>query len=386
MKKMISIVMILLLFIPIVSALEIKEGDEVIIEDRLYESLYVAAGSISVDAPVDGDITAFGGSISINNPVKDDLMACGGQVSINAPVGKTAHVCGGAISINSEIGGDLTIGGGSITINSDVDGDLRVMGGNLIINGGISGDILAAAGNIVINGPVSGDLAITAEELTIKGIIDGDVNANAEKITLGKDAVIKGDFKYTDKNVLFNEEQVKGSIIKKEVETKTPTLVNQFGWIIFGGLALLLVGILLVLIAPKSSDKLADNIKNEFLKSMLYGLITLVVFPVIALLLAITVIGIPISIMMILLYIVTIYLSKVFVGLFLGRLILKNENIVWATILGLVIYLVLANIPVIGGLVTFLTVLLGLGTITIWITTKKETENKTKKSKIEKGE
>lgn len=381
MKKIINIMIVLLLFIPIVSALEIRENDEIIIEDRLSESLYAVGGSISVDAPVDGDITAFGGSITINSQVEDDLMACGGDISINAPVGKTAHVCGGSININSNIGGDLTIGGGNIMINGDVDGDLRVLGGNIVINGDVEGDILAVGGNIVVNGQVSGSLAITAGGLTINGIIDGDVDAEADKIKFGKNAIVKGDFTYASPDVLFDEQQVTGSIIEKEVEIKTPTLVDRFSWNIFSGLALLLVGILLVLAVPKLSDGLAGNIKDEFLKSLLYGLITLVVVPVLALLLAITVIGIPLSIMIIVLYAMTIYLSKVFVGLFIGRLILKDVHVVWAAILGILIYLVLADLPILGGFVTLLTVLLGLGTITVWATAKRPIETKTKKAK-----
>ena len=381
MRKIISLIIILLLFIPIVSALEIREGDEIIIEDMISESLYVAGGSISIDAQIDGDVTAFGGSININSPIEDDIMACGGQVSINAPIGKTAHVCGGSININSEIGGDLTVGGGNIIINEDVEGDIRVIGGNVVINGEIDGDILATAGNIIINGPVSGSLAITAEELTIKGVIDGDVNANAEKITFGKDALVKGDFKYTDRDVLFNEDQVVGSIIKKDIETKTQTSINKTSLMLFSGLALLLIGIVVVLSAPRSSEKLASNIQVEFLKSLLYGFIALVVIPVFALLLAITVIGLPLSIIIILLYAMTIYISKVFVGLYIGRLILKDEHVVWATSLGLIIYLVLASLPFIGAFVTLLTVLLGLGSITIFATTKKTVETKTIKSK-----
>ncbi|MBW6461840.1 MAG: polymer-forming cytoskeletal protein [DPANN group archaeon] len=380
MRKIIVILIILLIFIPIVSALEIREGDNILIEDRLSESLYATGGSISVDAQIDGDLTAFGRIIIINSPIEDDLMACGGQILINAPIGKTAQICGSSININSDTGGDLTVIGGDIIINGDVDGDLRVMGGNIIINGEIDGDILVTGGNIVINGPVTGDLAITAGELTIKGTIDGDVNAKAEKIKFGKSTVIKGDFIYASNDVLFNEQQVTGSIIKKEVAIKTYSPINNSGWKIVSGITLLLIGILLVLVIPKLSDRLADNIKTDFLKSMVYGILTLVVVPVIALMLAITVIGIPISIMLIFLYILAIYLSKVFVGLYLGRLIMKKSHIVWSTIVGLFIYLILVNIPILGGFVTFLAVLLGLGTITIWVTTKKQIEMKPKTS------
>jgi cytoskeletal protein CcmA (bactofilin family) len=379
MKKIILCLFALLLLLTAVSALEIREGDEIRIEDKLNESLYAAGGAISVDAEVSGDITAFGGSISVNSPVGEDIMTCGGEISINSAVGGEAHVCGGNVNINSNIGGDLFSGGGNINVNGDVDGDIRVMGGNINLNGA-TGDILALAGNVNLNGPVGGDIAVTAGEVKINGVVEGDVVVESDKLKLGKNALIKGNLNYTSKEAEFREDQVQGLIFKGEVKKIVPSYMNKVFWKIFGGLTLLLFGIIIVLLMPNLSNKLSDSIKKEFWKNLLFGLLALIVIPIAAILIAFTLIGIPITIILILLYVLAIFIAPIFAALLVGKLILKKQkNLILPVVVGIVIYAVLVSIPILGGLVKFVAVLLGLGAMTLAIFSIKKKKASKKK-------
>ena len=364
MKKIISFLVIVLILVSAASALEIREGDEIIIQNKLDESLYAAGGKILVGAEVNGDITAFGGSISINSPVEEDIMTCGGIISINSAIGGDAHVCGGDININSDIGGDLFIGGGNINVTGVVDGDIRVMGGNVNLNGA-KRDILALVGSLNINGPVGGDIAATAGEVRINGIVEGNVVVKANKLILGKNALIKGNLNYKTKEAEFNEDQVKGEIIKQEVGKLVFPFLSKIGWKIFGALALLIYGLLMVLIMPITSGKLVDSIKTEYWKNLLYGFLAMIFVPIAAILVAITLIGIPITIIVIILYIFALCITPIFAAILVGKLILKKQKkLVLPLILGIVIYIVLVNIPFIGGLIKLAAVLLGFGAIT----------------------
>jgi hypothetical protein len=81
---------------------------------------------------------------------------------------------------------------------------------------------------------------------------------------------------------------------------------------------------------------------------------------------AITLVGIPISLMLFAVYLAAIYLAKVWVGAFLGRILLKPSGATkgdWllGLLVGLLILTVIGFIPYLGGLVRFGVVCLGLG-------------------------
>jgi cytoskeletal protein CcmA (bactofilin family) len=383
MKKLMPYLFVLLLLLSTVSALRIFEQNEINILEEINENVYAAGETISIDAPVNGDVTAFGGEVTVNSPVSEHIMAGGGRVVISAPVGDGVHACGGEVTIKAPIQGDVISGGGRITLQEDVTGDVRVMGGQITIDGNVSGDVLALGGELLLNNPVGGDIAATVgrlvvndvagnvdadgDEIIIKGVIQGDVNIKAENLKLAENALIMGDLNYTSDSASFKEEQIKGQIIKGEIkEKKAPVKINRYSSIIFGALTILVVGIILVLIMPSISSKLSENIKEKPWLSLLYGFLALIAVPLASLIILITIIGIPIALIAILLFILAAYLSKFVAMLFIGKLILKEpKNMVLQMLVGALVYIVLANIPFISGLVKLAALLFGLGAITI---------------------
>jgi hypothetical protein len=88
--------------------------------------------------------------------------------------------------------------------------------------------------------------------------------------------------------------------------------------------------------------------------------------PVAMVLAAITLIGIPISLMLFAVYLAAIYLAKVWVGAFLGRILLKPSGATkgdWllGLLVGLLILTIVGFIPYLGGLVHLGMVCLGVG-------------------------
>jgi hypothetical protein len=96
------------------------------------------------------------------------------------------------------------------------------------------------------------------------------------------------------------------------------------------------------------------------------GVGVLVGVPVAMVVIAITLIGIPISLMLFAVYLSAIYLAKVWVGAFLGRILLKPSGSTkgdWllGLLVGLLILTIVGFIPYLGGLVRLGVVCLGLG-------------------------
>jgi hypothetical protein len=95
------------------------------------------------------------------------------------------------------------------------------------------------------------------------------------------------------------------------------------------------------------------------------GLVALIVTPVAAVMLLVTVLGLPIGLMAIALYLVAIFLVRVFFIMWLGRALLswggREVRNGWALVAGVVVYSVATLIPFVGGGVALLAIVFGLG-------------------------
>jgi hypothetical protein len=97
------------------------------------------------------------------------------------------------------------------------------------------------------------------------------------------------------------------------------------------------------------------------------GLVTLVSLPIIAAVLAITLIGLPFTFLAVVSWLMFIYLAKIVVGLFVGKTLLTNtryaNNDFALLMAGIATVLVAVNLPAIGGIASFLITTFGIGLI-----------------------
>jgi cytoskeletal protein CcmA (bactofilin family) len=361
MKKIILFFLMLIFMLSSVGALQIKGGDDVVIKEQINENLVVAGSSVSVEGPVNGDVMAAGGEVRIESVVNGDILAAGGTVYVK-----------------NNVTGDVRAAGGQIEIDGNVNGDVMATGGTIRIKtlNPVGGDVLVSGGKITLNSNVKGDARLSGGDVKIDGVIEGNAIIEGENIVLSDGAFIKGDLNYSSATEpVLKKEQVNGSIFKKDVDIKkrAPTYVASLGWKIYTSLALLLIAIVLVWVMPAMSLRLANNIRHEFWKSLLLGLVALVVTPVAAILIGITLIGLPIAIVIVMLFVIAVYISKIFAALWVGKLFFRKPhrtlfgNVVLPVIIGIVIYAILVSIPYAGWLVRILGMLLGLGAMTIAI-------------------
>jgi hypothetical protein len=101
-------------------------------------------------------------------------------------------------------------------------------------------------------------------------------------------------------------------------------------------------------------------------RSLGLGVAVLAGVPVAIILIAITLVGLPVSLMLLALYLAAIYLAKVWVGAFLGQILLKpagatKSDWLLGLLVGLLILTIIGFVPYLGGLVHLGVVCLGLG-------------------------
>ncbi|HLG94008.1 MAG TPA: polymer-forming cytoskeletal protein, partial [candidate division Zixibacteria bacterium] len=229
------------------------------------------------------------------------------------------------------------------------------------------------SGNLMVGGKINGSLNFYGGELVIAGTVGKGVKIKADKVTLTSTARIEGDFTYTSKKEAKIEE---GAVITGQTTHNLPKKKDGkpvSGWGVFWWLVWrtseLLTGFLLIALFQKQMTALKGTVLNSFLKTLGIGLLSFVVIPVMALLFAVIIIGLPLTLALTAFYLVALVLACNFTGLPLGEGILrlfKKEgpiSLYASMTVGVLLIQLLEEVPYFGMLVLFATVWIGLGTI-----------------------
>lgn len=225
-------------------------------------------------------------------------------------------------------------------------------------------NVVVVDGDVLIRGTVRGAVVAVDGDVTVRGKVTGDVVTVAGTATLGRRARIGGDLTYFDhKPVLARGAKVSGTTKKYDSEKLTASLgvASLVLWLAVS-LSVLLLGLLLLLLAPRAGEAVARTAKTRPGASIGVGILLFVLLPIVGVLACVTILGIPFGIGLLAalfpLYAIG-YATTVFV---VGRLILKNARIP-AFLVGLVILRLLALIPFAGDLIGLLAIIFGLGVL-----------------------
>ena len=279
----------------------------------------------------------------------------------------------GTIVIEGTVTGDVSGLAGDVVVRESgiVEGNLDVAAGNVRIAGTVAGSVSAGAGSIHITetGVVQGTFEVGAGEVRIDGRIDGDATIGAETIRLGDNAALAGSLTY-DGTLEGNTNAVAGDITRdRSIGTGMVTDIQPFAsWVfaINAFLLNLLLGAVLLGLFPRFSNGVAERVTANPVRSGLVGLGTVVAVPIVLVLVAITVIGIPLSLVGLFAFLFVIWIGLVYGRFAVGYWLLTQVDIhnKWAGLVaGLLLAVLLHQIPYVGGLANFVIVMLGIGAL-----------------------
>ena len=236
-----------------------------------------------------------------------------------------------------------------------------IVGSVLVDRDETAGDVVVIDGDVTVRGTVTGDVVVVDGAVTIRGTVAGNVVAVSGQATLGRRGRIAGDLIYGDeKPIQAPGSQVSGDVEK--VDVGNASVVGAIGvWVALVA-SMFLLGMLLLLLAPRAAEAVARTARSKALVCGLVGLLAFFLLPVIAIAVCFTIIGIPLGIVLLLLVLPLYAIAYVTTALVLGRLILKKSRIV-AFLVGLVILGLLTLIPIAGGVIGFLAIVFGLGAL-----------------------
>lgn len=194
---------------------------------------------------------------------------------------------------------------------------------------------------------IQGDAVSVFGGLTVDGKVRGDAVSVFGNLELGPTAVVNGDvvcvlghLEKDDKAMVRGETISIGSANMADVGITPPVILPFFpfrGGVfkLFGKVTFFVIGILLILLVvyfiPERMDKSSDYIEGSFMKSIGLGALVFVfgsiLVLIVAVIIGITIIGIPVSILLILCYVAFMFLGY-FIGAFaLGRVISRKFGI-----------------------------------------------------------
>lgn len=286
-------------------------------------------------------------SITIDSPVDDDIFAAGSVVNINAPV-DSAVVAGGVVTVNAPISGDLILAGGQVVLRSEIGGKLVAAGSRINISSNIRRNAVVIGEDVsMLSGTAVGrDALIGAKRFSNQGYINGTLTVAAEQ---------------------FENNGTAGRVEFQKIESRREDTAFMGFFHLLSIIGYLLLGLIGLRAFPSLFSASEDRMLRDPAIETLVGFLAIIVCLILAVVLAVTIVGIPISVMLLLLLAVGIMLSCLLVSFTLGRRVMallkiRPGNSVSLTV-GYVILNILFLLPYIGWIFMLIAVCMGVGAL-----------------------
>jgi cytoskeletal protein CcmA (bactofilin family) len=261
----------------------------------------------------------------------------------------------------------LLIGADSASAATD---HVVITGGAVVPAGQTAGDVVVVDGTVRIAGRVTGDVVSVSGPVRVTGRIGGDLIAVSDRAFLGPTASVGGDLRYGDERPVVMRGATVGGEVSNEDWADAATgwgWVSVIGWWLAVSVSTLIVGALLVLLAPAALYAAERAMRERLGASVAWGVAIAIGVPLLAVLALVTLVGIPFGIALLLAAIPVLLVAYATSAWILGRRVLRRRSSSpWAALLtGWAILRVLALIPVAGALVGLAATVIGLGALAV---------------------
>lgn len=326
------------------------------------EAKYFSGESYALEQgeTVDGDLFVSASSIRIEGTVTGEAFLFGSSVTVPGEIAGDAFVIGDSVDLSGRFLTDVRVLGNTVDLTGTFDGEVSAAGRHVNIAATVAG-VVNAAGETVSAGGIFSDMVnLRARKVLLlpNGRFDKDVNVSAEVFDMSEHVMIAGSLNETVGEALAR---------KNEIEEAAGCWIAPIFWLLTL-CGMIVVGLVMRALFPNFVGKAAEMVYHHPLRDLGWGVLTLVLAPIIILILIVTIIGIPLAFLALMAVVAGLYLGKLFVAVAAGGFVLsrvsKKGTPFWTRLVvgALLVYLVLA-IPVLGWLLALLVYCLGVGAI-----------------------
>lgn len=397
--------------------------------DGTVEGNVIASGyTIQVNGTITGDAFLFGSEVIIGEEGRIEGNLFSGAQTIRLSGEIVGSLAAGSSVLIMESGSvvakNIYYGGFSFEMSEGSSVGVDIYSGNyqMLLNGTVGRDLNAGAAAVEINGTVNRNANLELDGMEGSPVYfplpPGVSETLSPGLRVGDSAHIGGDLKYTTQTDQSSkiQSQPEGELIfqtpapgdirteQEPAELERDNFFWVFGRFILRTLrtfwenfiSLLAVGALIVLLLPDLFRRTVSHMQEQPLESAGFGLLTVILGYIALFLLAIVILAVSILLTFIsagglstvtfgfgftslalvgtIFTILLLYLSKIIAAYVVGHWILMklapsskaSESPFWGMALGVLIYSILRVIPVLGWLLAFVAIVMGMGAM--WLT------------------
>lgn len=331
-----------------------------ILADEVIEDTLVTSGeSLIVEGVVKGDVLAFGERLAIRGRVEGSVFLAGREVEISGTVLGNTHVFAHQARVEGEIGKGLYAGADRfvLTDESRVGRGALVVGERVVVEGEVGLDGYFFAGEVELAGAVGRDLEFGGETLRLLAgaQVGRDLTARVaetDRVRIDPGAQVVGE---RDVHVDMRVQHALDDYTSPRFYVwRVVWLVAAFG-----------LGMALFLLLPGLFEGRVAT-APAFFRALGLGFAVLVMTPIAMVIIALTVVGIPLAVLGIGLYLSAFYLSHLCVAALVGASLVRpagsaRRRFAVVFLVGLLALTVAYHLPIFGGLLRLVGLLLGLG-------------------------
>jgi cytoskeletal protein CcmA (bactofilin family) len=339
------------------SAAEVKHGDpdySLGSGETINNDLVLYANIAEINGTVNGDLIAFTQDTTISGHVTGDVILFARNLRITGQVDGNVRSYSQFLVITGKIGRNVSSGCEEFQLDqgATVGGSGLVAAKDVVVSGRLGRDLMAAMGRLTINGYVGGKSTLRGDRLVINSgaQVDGPIS-------------FKGEY---EPEVAPGAKLAHG--VNFELQKHGPDYhsleyyVHSLVW--FG--PAFVFGLALLLLAPTWFEQ---TVREAGSWRAAMGLLVLFSTPIIAVLLCITLVGLPLGICVLLLWLVSLYAAHIFVSGRIGAWLLGPGHSFGGNVgrlaLGLLLVRLLRIIPYVGGGIALIIMVWGLGAISL---------------------
>jgi len=336
-------------------ALERRHSELVTVpaNETVDDTLLATGNIVRVDGVVDGDLLVFARSVEVRGSVKGDLVSFAKKTVVSGTVEGRIYNFSQSLDLNGQLGHSIYAWVQSLRMDS---------------RGRVGEGIVVGASDVSLEGEVKRSATLFAANADVSGTIGRDLTMAVESLTVTDGAKIGGNL--TARVHRVNDVHIAdGATItgKRDIQARVrPSRFSRPRFYFYQAVWLasaMLVGWLGIAVFPGFFQSSTQAVGSIW-RSIGLGFGILVGVPVAIIVAAITLVGIPISLMLFAVYMAAIYLAKIWVGAFLGQMVLNGvtkRNWLLGLLVGLLILTLVGFVPYLGGLVRLAVVCVGLG-------------------------
>ena len=338
-------------------ALERRHSELVTVaaNETVDDTLLASGKIVRVEGVVNGDLLVFSGSLEVRGTVKGDLVTFAKRTVVSGAVEGNIYNFSHSLDLDGQLGHSIYALVQSLRVNDrgHVGDGMVVAAGDVSLEGEVNRSATMFAGNADVSGRIGRELSMAGDSLTLTNTskIGGSLSARVHELKnvhIADGATIVG----------TRDVQVR---VRQSHFARPRFYFNQAVWLA----AAMLVGWLGLVLFPGFFQASTHAVGSGW-RSLGLGVGVLAGVPVAIVVTAITLVGFPASLMLLAVYLAAIYLAKVWVGAFVGQILLKptgatKSDWLLGLLVGLLILTIVEFIPYLGGLVRLGVVCLGLG-------------------------